>query len=104
MSLGVCEGLLISHQAFPWLWFLVSLRSLRELSRWDTFGFVKRALTHEIFTLSSPRAESARAVTGRRFLHSGEGENFLSRQPDFFYENCCNSGTESRKIDPKVGN
>ena len=22
----------------------------------------------------------------------------------FFYENCCNSETESRKIDPKVGN
>ena len=22
----------------------------------------------------------------------------------FVYENCCNSGTESRKIDPKVGN
>ena len=24
--------------------------------------------------------------------------------PKLFYENCCNSGTESRKIDPKVGN
>ena len=30
------------------------------------------------------RAESARAVTGRRCPHSGEGEDFLSRQPDFF--------------------
>ena len=41
--------------------------------------------------------ESARAVTGRRCPHSGEGEDFLTRQPGFFYENGCNSGTESRK-------
>ena len=26
----------------------------------------------------------------------------MRRQPDFFYENCCISGMESRKIDPKV--
>ena len=50
------------------------------------------------------RAESARAVTGRRCPHSGEGEDFLSRQPDYFYGNSCNSGTESRKIAPKVEN
>ena len=50
------------------------------------------------------RAESARAVTGRRCPHSGEGEDFLTRQPGFFYENGCNSGTESRKMAPKVGN
>ena len=43
------------------------------------------------------RAESARAVTG-----SEEGEDFLTGQPDFFYGNSCNFGTESRKIDPKV--
>ena len=30
------------------------------------------------------RAESARAVTGRRCPHSGEGEDFLIGQPDFF--------------------
>ena len=61
--------------------------------------------------ISSPRAgpkglcaESARAVTGRRCSHSGEGEDFLSLQQDFFYGNSCNSGTESRKIVPKVGN
>ena len=29
--------------------------------------------------LSSPRAESARAVTGRRCPHSGVGEDFLAR-------------------------
>ena len=61
--------------------------------------------------LSSPRvgpkglrAESARAVTGRRCPDSGEGEDFLTCQPFFFYRNSCNSGTESQKIVPKVGN
>ena len=33
--------------------------------------------------LSSPRAESARAVTGRLCPHSGEGEDFLTGQLDF---------------------
>ena len=32
------------------------------------------------------RAESARAFTGRRNSHSGRGEDFLSRQPNFFTE------------------
>ena len=36
--------------------------------------------------LSSPRAESARAVSGRRNSHSGRGEEFLTGQPDFFTE------------------
>ena len=49
-------------------------------------------------------AESARAFTGRRNSHSGREEDFLTGQPDFFYGNGCNSGTESRKIVPKVGN
>ena len=31
------------------------------------------------------RAESARAVTGRRCPHSGEGEDFLKVQPGFFW-------------------
>ena len=38
-----------------------------------------------MITLSSPRAESARAVTGRRCPHSGKGEDFLSGQPFFFF-------------------
>ena len=50
------------------------------------------------------RAESARAFTGRRNSYSGRGEDFLSRQPIFFYGNSCNSGTESRKMVSKVGN
>ena len=32
------------------------------------------------------RAESAKAVTGRWCPHRGEGEDFLSRQPNFFTE------------------
>ena len=35
--------------------------------------------------LSSPRAENTRAVTGRRCPHSGEEEDFLTGQPDFFF-------------------
>ena len=37
-----------------------------------------------LLLLSSPRAESARAVTGRRCPHSGEEEDFLMGQLNFF--------------------
>ena len=37
-------------------------------------------------------------------LYSRKGEDFLTGQLNFFYENSCNSGTKSRKIVPKVGN
>ena len=37
-------------------------------------------------TLSSPRAESARAVTGRRCPHSGVGEDFLAHWPVFLWK------------------
>ena len=46
--------------------------------------------------LSSPRAESARAVTGRLCPHSGRGEDFLSRQPFFFTETAV---TPDRKVE-----
>ena len=46
--------------------------------------------------------ESARSVTGRRCPHSGLMEDFLARQPVFFYENGRNSNKKSRTIDPKV--
>ena len=41
-------------------------------------------------------AESARAVAGRRCPHSGRGEDFLSRQPDFFTETAV---TPERKVE-----
>ena len=46
--------------------------------------------------LSSPRAESARAFTGRRNSHSGWGEDFLTGQPDFFTETAA---TPERKVE-----
>ena len=50
--------------------------------------------------LSSPkglRAESARAVTGRRCPHSGEGEDFLRHQPGFFFTKTA--VTSERKVE-----
>ena len=62
-----------------------------------------------LLLLSSPcagpqglRAESARAVTGRRCPHSGVGEDFLVRRPGSPHENGRNSETKSRTLDPKV--
>ena len=46
--------------------------------------------------LSSPRAESARAFTGRRCPHSGKGEDFLTGQLNFFTETAV---TPERKVE-----
>ena len=46
--------------------------------------------------LKGLRAESARAVTGRRCPHSGKGEDFLTGQPDFFTETAV---TPERKVE-----
>ena len=56
-----------------------------------SFGEILGAKISKCFSLSSPRAkglraESARAVTGRRCPHSGKGEDFLTGQLDFFTE------------------
>ena len=58
------------------------------------------------FPLSSARArrasaESARAVTGRRCPHSWEGEDFLSRQPDFFIETAVTPERKAEKSFPR---
>ena len=60
-----------------------------EAKAWYVF---KTPLMH----LSSPRAESARASTGRRNSHSGRGEDFLSCQPIFFTETAV---TPERKVE-----
>ena len=60
-------------------------------------------LARHLFTLSSPRAESARAVTGRQCPHSGRGEDFLSRQPDFFTETAVTLELKVKMVS-KVGN
>ena len=46
---------------------------------------------NNLYSLVQP----ARAVTGRRCPHSGKGEDFLSRQPDFFTETAV---TPDRKV------
>ena len=51
--------------------------------------------------LSSPRAESARAVTSRRCPHSGEGEDFLTGQPDFFRETAVTPEQKVEKTIPR---
>ena len=43
------------------------------------------------------RAESARAVTGRRCPHSGEGEDFLTSQPFFLFTKTA--VTPERKVE-----
>ena len=50
--------------------------------------------------LSSPRAESARAFTGRRNSHSRRGEDFLSRQPNFFTETAVTPEQKVKKWFP----
>ena len=67
----------------------------------EDYGLVKQK-----HMLSSPhakragpkglRAESARAVTGRRCPHSGEGEDFLTGQLNFFTETAV---TPERKVE-----
>ena len=62
-------------------------------------------------SLSSPRAkrvgpkglrgESAWAVTGKRCPHSGRGEDFLSRQPDFFTETVVTPDRKVEKLFPR---
>ena len=67
-------------------------RWLHDLIFWQHFN-----INQEQTNLSNPlRAESARAFTGRRNSHSGRGENFLSRQPNFFTETAV---TPERKVE-----
>ena len=49
--------------------------------------------------LSSPRAKSARAVTGRRCPHSGEVEDFLTGQLNFFTKTAV---TPEQKVESSI--
>ena len=51
--------------------------------------------------LSSPRAESARAFTGRRCPHSGKGEAFLTSQSDLFTETAVTPEQKVEKSFPR---
>ena len=56
---------------------------------------------NKISHFSSPSAESGRAVTGRRFPHSGVMEDFLVCRPFFFfYENGRNLESFAKKKVP----
>ena len=54
---------------------------------------------YHYLSLSRPRAESARAVTGRRCPHSGEGEDFLTGQLNFFTKTAV---TPERKVEKSI--
>ena len=65
-------------------------------------GFTQPLLAYvELNCLTSPRAESARAVTGRQCPHSGEGEDFLTGQPDFFTETALTPERKVEKLFPR---
>ena len=51
--------------------------------------------------LSGPRAESAGAVTGRRCPHSGEGEDFLMGQLNFFTKTAVTPEPKVEKSIPR---
>ena len=50
---------------------------------------------------SGLRAKSARAVTGRRYPHNGEGENFLTGQPDNFTKTAVTPERKVEKLTPR---
>ena len=91
----------------------VGLNVCKCLSRW-VFGSQEdkgAPIYWSLIILSSPRAgpkglraESARAVTGRRNSHRWEGGRLFEPSARFFYRNSSNFGTKSRKIVSKVGN
>ena len=70
------------------------------------------ALPSTDITFSSPcakragpkglRAESARAVTGRRCPHSGKGEDFLTGQSDFFTATAVTPERKVEKLFPRL--
>ena len=79
----------------------MSLVPKKVLVAWVTLTLGRRCLRAPLFStiiewLSSPRAESARAFTGRRCPHSGRGEDFLTGQLNFFTETAV---TPERKVE-----
>ena len=80
------------HFPFPniLLFFLLCFSSSPQIKRFPSpkdfppFPSLRRPNICILVYLSSPCAESARAVTGRRWPNSGEGEDFLTGQLNFF--------------------
>ena len=82
-------------------WFIFLGDSLCFLDSWYVIQCAQR---RDVIEIIKPARARRAAFTGRRNSYSGRGEDFLSGQPNFFYGNSCNSGTESRKMVSKVGN
>ena len=81
--------------------YSINIEFLATLLDFESFQKVK---TYYVIYLSSPRAkglraESARAVTGRRCPHSGEGEDFLTGQLNFFTQTAV---TPERKVEKSI--
>ena len=109
---------LLTSVAFDWLphvHFDVSNMKIRQWLSHTEYQKTELRLFFRIsWNLSSPRAkragpkglraESARALTGRRNSHRWEGGRLFEPSAGFFYRNSCNFGTKSRKIVSKVGN
>ena len=64
-------------------------------AEWSNSGELL-AVAGRVSFIKGPRAESARAFTGRRNSHSGRGEDFLTGQPNFFTETAV---TPERKVE-----
>ena len=69
------------------------------------------ALNTELFTQPARKARGPEGPALRALglllysrIPQREGGTLFDRSAGFFYGNSCNSGTESRKIVPKVGN
>ena len=62
---------------------------------------MRSVLTSSFVSLKWFSSPHARAVTGRRCPHSGEGENFLSHQPDFFTKTAVSRERKVEKLIPR---
>ena len=65
--------------------------------KYAMMGIVEGEDSSVSLLLSSPRAESARAVTGRQCPHSGEGEDFCDASTGFFFTKTA--VTRERKVE-----
>ena len=101
-SAGSLPALISTFRSFVHFPLFVLFFSRVDISQYGRF-FPESVIVLENKAICYPaRAESARAVTGRRCPHSGVGEDFFCVSAVFFYKNGSNSETKCRKIDPKV--
>ena len=76
--------------------------SIRYFQGWLRLGtyLCQQKIAHgSSFIQPGARAQRARAITGRRCLHSGEGEDFLMGQLNFFTKTAV---TPERKVEKSI--